>query len=133
MYNRAMRFALVYLALAMNPVRTDRPKVRAVTAFIGRKLADGWGQPDSTSKAVRISTQPFPATLAVCSRTRAPAFLKKIDMVASRLEFRPNIVAPMVRDSDDATAGRAREDALDHAAQRQSGHGPLRMASTRAR
>lgn len=116
-----MRKILAFLALAgLAAAAGSRPKVRAITAFINidaqhyeAQYAETMRFLDSARAAyqaagfevqgVRIATQPFPRYIAGMKPEEALAFLHKLDELATRLKFAPNIGAAMVTD-DDSTA-----------------------------
>jgi uncharacterized protein len=107
---------LVLLAVAANAA-DSRPKVRAVTAFV-RIDAKGYASQledamrvlnaarDAYRKAgfdvegVRIVTQSFTDYTAGMSAPDALALLRKIDELAKKLDFRPNIGTAMTEDGD---------------------------------
>jgi uncharacterized protein (UPF0210 family) len=108
--------ALVYAAFAAD----SRPKVRAITAFIRidpqsyqQQYADTMRFLDSARAAyraagfevegVRIVTQPFPEYIRGMKPDAAVAFLHKLDELATKLHFAPNIGAAMLEDGDDAS------------------------------
>src|SRR5580658_1445211 len=116
-----MRQILALLALASLAVAADsRPKVRAVTAFINIDAQHYQAQYEETMRfldsareayrtagfeveTVRIVTQPFPRYIAGMKPEEALSFFHKLDELATRLKFSPNIGAAMLAD-DDSTA-----------------------------
>ncbi len=116
-----MRKILLLLALAwLAAAAGSRPKVRAITAFINidaqnyeAQYAETMRFLDSARAAyqsagfevegVRIVTQPFPRYIGGMTPADALAFLVKLDQLAARLKFAPNIGAAMLAD-DDSTA-----------------------------
>jgi len=117
-----MREVLAILALASLAFGADeRPKVRAVTAFIDIDPKTYAAQLDDTMKflnsareafrgagfeveGVRIVTQPFPRYIAGMKSDDALTFLHKLDDLSATLKFAPNIGAAMIGDGDDASA-----------------------------
>jgi uncharacterized protein len=116
-----MRQILALLALASLGAAADsRPKVRAVTAFINIDAQHYEAQYEETMRfldsardayraagfeveTVRIVTQPFPRYIAGMKPEEALSFFHKLDELATRLKFSPNIGAAMLGD-DDSTA-----------------------------
>ena len=116
-----MRKFLLGLALACAAFAADsRPKVRAITAFIhidpqsyDQQYADTMQFLDFARAAfrdagfevesVRIVTQPFPEYIRGMSPEAAVTFLQKLDALAAKLKFTPNIGAAMLQDGDDAS------------------------------
>lgn len=117
-----MRKILPLLAcVACTALAADsRPKVRAVTAFIHidpqsyeRQYADAMRFLDSARAAyraagydvetIRIVTQPFPEYIRGMKPDDAVAFFHKIDELATKLQFTPNIGVAMQHDNDDAS------------------------------
>jgi uncharacterized protein len=112
---------LAFVACASAAVAADsRPKVRAITAFIHidpqsyeQQYADTMRFLDSARAAyraagfevqgVRIATQPFPEYIRGMKPEAAVAFLHKLDELATKLQFNPNIGAAMLQDGDDAS------------------------------
>jgi uncharacterized protein len=116
-----MRRILALLALASIAVAAGpRPKVRAITAFINIDAQHYEAQYAETMRfldrareayraagfeveGVRIVTQPFPRYIGAMKPDEALTFLHKLDELATRLKFAPNIGAAMLAD-DDSTA-----------------------------
>jgi len=116
-----MRQILALLtAVSLGAAADTRPKVRAITAFIDidpqhyeQQYGDTMRFLDSAREAyraagfevqgVRIVTQPFPRYLSGMKPEEALAFLHKLDDLAGRLKFNPNIGAAMIADSDPTT------------------------------
>jgi uncharacterized protein (UPF0210 family) len=115
-----MRKFLLCLALASLGSAAERPKVRAITAFIRidpqsyeQQYADTMRFLDSARAAyrasgfevqtVRIVTQPFPEYIRDMKPDQAVAFLHKLDELATKLQFNANIGAAMLQDGDDAS------------------------------
>src|ERR1044071_9408044 len=116
-----MRQTVLLLALASLALAADsRPKVRAITAFINidpqsyeAQYTDTMRFLDSAREAyraagwdvqgVRIVTQPFPRYIRGMKPEEAVSFLHKIDELATKLKFNPNIGAAMLADGDDAS------------------------------
>jgi len=115
-----MRQILAIVALASLAWAADsRPKVRAVTAFIDIDATNYQAQYETAMRfldgareayraagfeveGVRIATQPFPRYIAGMKPDEAVAFFHKLDELATRLKFAPNIGAAMLADGDDA-------------------------------
>jgi len=113
-----MRKTLAFLALAsMAAAAGSRPKVRAITAFIEidpqhyeAQYAETMRFLDSAREAyraagfevegVRIVTQPFPRYIGAMQPEEALRFLHKLDELATKLKFAPNIGAAMLNDTD---------------------------------
>jgi len=110
--------ALSIVLLAAVAHATDsRPKVRAVTAFVRidangyasqlddamrflNKARDEYRKAGFDVEGVRIVTQPFTVYTAGMSTPDALALLRKIDEMAKKLDFRPNIGTAMTDDGD---------------------------------
>src|SRR5579864_62584 len=115
-----MRRALLALAFAGLVWGADvRPKVRAITAFIDIDTRSYTTQIEETVRflntaretyqkagfeveTIRIVTQPFPRYTKGMSRADALALFDKINALAAKLKFSPNIGAAMLADNDDA-------------------------------
>ena len=116
-----MRKFLLFLALACVAFAADsRPKVRAITAFIRidpqsyeQQYADtmrflndaraAYRAAGFEVESVRIVTQPFPEYIRGMKPDAAVTFLHKLDELATKLQFTPNIGAAMLKDGDDAS------------------------------
>jgi len=117
-----MRQALTLLALASALMAADqRPKVRAITAFINIDPKQYTAQYEDTMRfldaareayrsagfeveTVRIVTQPYTRFTGGMKRDEALTFLSKIDQLGAKLKFSPNIGAAMLGDGDDASS-----------------------------
>jgi len=117
-----MRPALIVLALWSLAFGADtRPKVRAITAFINIDRQTYAAQYDDTMKflasareayrsagfeveTVRIATQPYTRYTSGMKRDEALTFLSRLDGLASKLKFSPNIGAAMIGDGDDVSS-----------------------------
>ena len=117
-----MRQALIVFVLSSIAWGADtRPKVRAVTAFINidpktyaaafddtMKFLDGAREAYRSAgfevETVRIVTQPYTRYTAGMKRDEALTFLSKLDELAAKLKFSPNIGAAMVGDADDVSS-----------------------------
>jgi|HubBroStandDraft_1064217.scaffolds.fasta_scaffold34730_2 uncharacterized protein (UPF0210 family) len=113
-----MRLILTLLCCASLALGGERPKVRAVTAFINidpqhydQQFDDTLKFLDSARKSyaaagfevegVRIATQPFPVYTAGMKPDEALAFLGKIAALAHERHFGLNIGPAMLEDGDD--------------------------------
>src|SRR6185369_1538681 len=112
--------ALIALALASLSWGADtRPKVRAITAFINidaktyeseigktmeflNSAREAYRAAGFDVEGVRIVTQPFPKYIAGMKREEALAFFHKLNELAAKLKYNPNIGAAMLADGDDA-------------------------------
>ena len=117
-----MRKALFLFALASVLWGADsRPKVRAVTAFINIDPKTYAAEYEATMKfldsareayraagfeveTVRIVTQPYTRYTSGMKRDEALTFLSKLDALAAKAKFSPNIGAAMIGDGDDASS-----------------------------
>jgi uncharacterized protein (UPF0210 family) len=115
-----MRRTLLLLALASLAFGADtRPKVRAITAFINidsktyasevqdtvrflNAARESYRRAGFEVETIRIVTQPFPRYTAAMKRADAIALLRKLDELAAKSGFAPNIGTAMVGDGDDA-------------------------------
>jgi uncharacterized protein len=112
-----MRLILALLAAVGLCAADTRPKVRAITAFIDidarnyeAQYADTMRFLDDAREAyraagfdvqgVRIATQPFPRYIGAMKPEEALAFFHKLDELATKLKFSPNIGAAMLADND---------------------------------
>jgi uncharacterized protein (UPF0210 family) len=116
-----MRHTLLLLALASLAHAADaRPKVRAITAFINIDAKSYESQYAETMRfldtareqyraagwdveGVRIATQPFAQYIRGMQPDASLAFFHKLDELATKLKFNPNIGAAMIGDADDAS------------------------------
>src|SRR6202521_45256 len=113
---RRVLLALTFAGLAWGA--DARPKVRAITAFIDIDARSYAAQIEDTVQflntaraayqragfeveTIRIVTQPFPRYTKDMSRAGALAFFEKLNALAARLKFSPNIGAVMLHDNDD--------------------------------
>ncbi len=111
------RIAILALTLPLLPA-AERPKVRAITAFIDIDAKSYRSQFESTvqflnsarasyTKAgfevetIRIATQPFPQYTHGLSYAAALTLLRNIDALSAKLNFSPAIGPAMQQDSDD--------------------------------
>jgi uncharacterized protein (UPF0210 family) len=109
-----MRKTLLLLALASLAIGADtRPKVRAITAFINidpktsasdvettvqflKSARESYRRAGFEVETIRIVTQPFPRYTAAMKRADAIALLRKLDELAAKSGFAPNIGTAMV-------------------------------------
>jgi uncharacterized protein (UPF0210 family) len=113
---RRFLWALTLAAVALGA--GDRPKVRAITAFIeidsasyATQLEDTVGFLNTAREAyrkagfevetIRIATQPFPQYTRGLERNAALALLRKIDALSGKLGFSPSIGTALLHDDDD--------------------------------
>lgn len=114
----AIVLLLAVCANAQKPQRNNRPKVRAITAFVRidrehcrdqllaaaemlraarkRFVADGW-----EVETIRITTQPFPEYVKDLTHAQALEFLMTLDAMAEKEDFLLAIGPAMSKDSDD--------------------------------
>ena len=115
---RALRFTLfLLLTTSVFAQNSEKPKVRAITAFVrltssgmDAQLADALKFLQATKatyekhgyevESVRITTQPFPEFVKGMSQADALALLQKIDSWAQKNSVDPNIGPAMMNDSD---------------------------------
>ena len=115
---RFIRFSLILLvAVSTFAQSSDKPKVRAITAFVrltpsgmDAQLADALKFLQATKanyekhgyevESVRITTQPFPEIVHGLSQADALALLQKIDLWAQKNSVDPNLGPAMLHDSD---------------------------------
>ncbi|MGH9580142.1 MAG: DUF711 family protein, partial [Terriglobales bacterium] len=115
------RFCLlvVCLAVAATPsAAAERPKIRAVTAFLHleparyeqqiaetmrklRKAREAFQSAGYEVQDLRIATQPFPEYVRGMSREQALAFFRAYEALAAKEAFSPAIGPAMLADSDD--------------------------------
>jgi uncharacterized protein (UPF0210 family) len=116
-----MRLAVLTFAFLILASAAEKPKVRAITAFIDIDSKSYPAQLEATAKflnaaraaytkagfeveTIRIATQPFPAYTHGLSRPDALKLLRDIDAISARLNFSPAIGPAMQHDSDDTVA-----------------------------
>ncbi len=115
---RALRLTLfLLLATCVFAQNSDKPKVRAITAFVrltpsgmDGQLADAlkflqtaraaYQKQGYEVESVRITTQPFPELVGGMAQPEAFALLKKIDEWAQKNSVDPNIGPAMLHDND---------------------------------
>src|SRR5579871_1530220 len=118
---RAVAVALLVIGVAASVVRGAdpvKPRVRAITGFITidpksypaqiedtvaflSRVRDAVKAAGYDVSGIRISTQPFPEFTRGLSRADALALLRRINDLAAKLRFAPNVGPAMVRDDDD--------------------------------
>jgi len=115
---RALLFVLLVFALLPAARAAEKPKVRAITAFVRldrakyrdqiqealvmlRKAKAALEQAGYEVQTIRISTQPFPEYTRGISRQEVLAFFKEYDDLASKEHFDAAIGPAMVGDADD--------------------------------
>lgn len=108
---------LALLLFSVFSAAQDKPKVRAITAFVRitpsdyeAKIADAlkmlrsaesaYEQHGYTVESIRITTNPFPEYVDKMTHADALAFLQKIDALSQRENFDPNIGPALMHDSD---------------------------------
>jgi uncharacterized protein (UPF0210 family) len=112
-------FVPLFACAAISPQEaSQKPKVRAITAFVALDRSQYEVQISETLKmlrsakvaiekggyqveSIRITTQPFPEYIRGLSREEALAFFRAYDALAARESFDANIGPAMMRDSDD--------------------------------
>jgi uncharacterized protein (UPF0210 family) len=117
---------LAFLALGLIPTllfgaSSDKPKVRAITAFVKidrsdynariakaltmlRKARAAFESRGYEVQTIRITTQPFPEYTSDLPREQALGFLKELDGLAAREQFTLNLGPAMLRDNDSTSA-----------------------------
>jgi uncharacterized protein (UPF0210 family) len=112
------RLAVLLLAIPVLTPAAERPKVRAITAFIDIDAKSYQSQFETTVKflnaardsytkagfeveTIRIATQPFPQYTRGLSYAAALTLLRNIDALSAKLNFSPAIGPAMQLDSDD--------------------------------
>jgi uncharacterized protein len=121
---RASAFLLLLLAAMGAPIRlrgaegTQKPKIRAITAFVRidraryraeiadtlkmlRQAKTDFEKAGYEVESVRITTQPFPEYTGGLSREEALKFFRAYDALAVKEGFDANIGPAMMHDSDD--------------------------------
>jgi uncharacterized protein (UPF0210 family) len=108
---------VLFVLSSMCAYAQDRPKVRAITAFVritpadyDAKIADAlkmlraaksaYEQHGYSVESIRITTNPFPEIVNGMSQADALAFLQKLDALSQRENFDPNIGPALMHDSD---------------------------------
>lgn len=125
-------FVLLGLGLAVAAHAADSstlPKVRAITAFVRldrdatdaqvgaalkilRATRSEFQKQGYEVQTLRIVTQPLPELVDGLSETQALEYLQRLDRLATREGFTPNVGPAMSRDSDDPRSVRLLEKAL---------------------
>ncbi|HXE89481.1 MAG TPA: DUF711 family protein [Terriglobales bacterium] len=107
------------VAIPLPAIGAEKPKVRAITAFVKldraryqhqvhealgmlRQARQAFQQAGYEVQSLRIATQPFPEYVRGLSREEALAFFKEYDELARAEQFDPAIGPAMPLDSDDA-------------------------------
>src|SRR5262245_28567032 len=122
---------IVSLVLAPFAIAADaaKPKVRAITAFVHidrdkfesqisdalvvlRKAKSAVEQAGYEVESIRAVTQPFAEYTRGLSKSDALDFLRRLDALAAKESFDPNIGPAMLRDSDDPAAAELLADLL---------------------
>ena len=124
---RARWAFLLGLALLWVPARlggaeeTQRPKIRAITAFVHidranyldeiagalktlRQARADYEKQGYQVESIRITTQPFTDYVSEMSHEEALQFLRRYDALAQRESFDANIGPALLKDSDDPSA-----------------------------
>src|SRR4051794_9101678 len=100
-----MRKALLALVIAATAFAAEKPKVRAVTAFIRidsvhmeqqyadavefiHKAADAYRAAGFEGESIRVETQPFPDYIRGKNMSKSNQILRKIDQMAGKSGFR---------------------------------------------
>jgi hypothetical protein len=108
----------VLLAIALPAFAAERPKIRAVTAFVKldrehyrqqvhealaalRQARQAFQQAGYEVQSLRIATQPFPEYVRGLAREEALAFFRAYDELARAEQFDAAIGPAMLQDSDD--------------------------------
>jgi uncharacterized protein (UPF0210 family) len=114
----AVALLLLRSICLLSQVSPEKPKVRAITAFVRIDRANVQKQVEETVvvlrraesefkavgyevETIRITTQPLAELVSGLSEEQALAFLKKFDDLSATENFIPNIGPASLRDSDD--------------------------------
>jgi uncharacterized protein len=114
----AVALLLLRSICVLAQVSPEKPKVRAITAFVRIDRANVQKQVEETVvvlrraesefkavgyevESIRITTQPVAELVSGLSEEQALAFLKEFDDLSARENFIPNIGPASLRDSDD--------------------------------
>jgi len=121
--------ALLVSSLASTAETPAKPKVRAITAFVHidrdryqaqigealevlRQAKTAIEKSGYQVESIRITTQPFPEYTRRMSKTEALEFLRKLDQLAVKESFDPNIGPAMLGDTADASSAELLTDVL---------------------
>jgi uncharacterized protein (UPF0210 family) len=111
------KLLLAFLISSICVSAQDRPKVRAITAFVRitptsyeakitgalamlRAAKAAYEQHGYKVESIRITTNPFPEIVQGMSQADALAFFQKYDALAQRESFDPNIGPALMHDGD---------------------------------
>lgn len=122
----------IVLSLCCAAAAQQKPKVRAVTAFVKmdpakmpaivadalrllRQVKADLQKAGYEVETLRIATQPFPSYIRDLSRDQALAFFREFDQMGAKEDFLPSVGPAMTDDSDDPAAADLLATAMEHA------------------
>jgi uncharacterized protein (UPF0210 family) len=125
----AVAFLSLPLAAEASAGRPDKPRVRAITAFVRldrntwekqigetllvlRKVQSGFEASGYNVESLRIVTQPLGELVAGLHEDEAVAYLAHLDALSIKENFLPNVGPGMMHDTDDPATMRVLERAL---------------------
>ena len=126
---RKLALLIVIVFMVVPALAQQKPKVRAITAFVRlqrgqyqdevrdtlvflRRAKAAFEQRGYEVESLRITTQPFPDLVRGLKHDEALAFLRSYDELAQREDFDTSIGPAMLSDSDDAAAAHLLAEAL---------------------
>ena len=122
----------IVLLLTSAALAQQKPKVRAVTAFVKmdpakmpaivadalrmlRQVKSDLQKAGYEVETLRIATQPFPDYTRKLTAEQALAFFRDFDQLGAKEDFLPNVGPAMLDDSDDPAAADLLATAMEHA------------------
>ena len=129
MMRKVVALWFIVVLLAVSALAQQKPKVRAITAFVRleratydaqvrdtlaflRKAKATFEQRGYEVESLRITTQPFPDLVRGLKHDEALAFLRSYDELAQRENFDTSLGPAMITDSDDPAAAHLLAEAL---------------------
>ena len=132
-WSRVFRALALILILGSAALAQQKPKVRAITAFVKmdpaktpaivadalrmlRQVKSDLQKAGYEVETLRIATQPFPDYTRKLTREQALAFFHDFDQLGVKEDFLPNVGPALLDDSDDPAAADLLATAMEHAA-----------------
>ncbi|MBZ5647748.1 MAG: DUF711 family protein [Acidobacteriia bacterium] len=130
--SRILRAIIILFLLCSAAFAQQKPKVRAITAFVKmdpakmqtivadalrmlRQVRSNLQKAGYEVETLRIATQPFPDYTRGMTRDQALAFFRDFDQLGAKEDFLPNVGPAMLDDSDDPAAADLLATAMEHA------------------
>ncbi len=132
LWSRTRRAFAVALVLCSAAAAQQKPKVRAITAFVKmdpakmpaivanalhmlRQVKSELQKAGYEVETLRIATQPFPDYTRKLTREQTLAFFRDFDQLGAKEDFLPNVGPAMLDDSDDPASADLLATAMEHA------------------